>query len=61
MKTFDEEYTLRSMILHWSTKLVEAVQDNDMATALDISSNTLPKCWKQYKEHVGDLMVNAND
>jgi len=55
METFDKEYTLRSMILYWSQQLVQAVQDNDMAHAQDITSNTLPKCWTQYKEEVGKV------
>lgn len=55
METFDEEYTVRSMILHWSKRLLEAVQEQDMSTAFDISSNTLPKCWTQYKECTGNV------
>jgi|TARA_B000000557_G_C20520546_1_gene336149 hypothetical protein len=53
----DREYTLKHMIIFWSKRLIEAIEEDDMAAAYDIQTNTLPKTWKLYKEHIGERIV----
>ena len=53
----DEEYTLKQMIIFWSKRQIEAIQEDDMAAAYDIQTNTLPKCWSLYKEAIGNRIV----
>ena len=36
-----KEYSLRQMIIFWSKRLIEAIEENDMAAAYDIQTNTL--------------------
>jgi len=50
----NREYALKQMILFWSSKLTEAVQNDDMASALDIYQNTLSKCFDLYKQEVNN-------
>ena len=52
-----KEYSLRQMIIFWSKRLIEAIEENDMAAAYDIQTNTLPKCWSLYKEEIGNRIV----
>ena len=52
----NEEYAIKQMIRIWSSRLTEAVEEGDMVTALDIHQNTLPKCFKLYKEYLGNLL-----
>lgn len=56
----DKEYTLKQMIIFWSKRQIEAIQENDMAAAYDIQTNTLPKCWSLYKEELGNRIVKEN-
>jgi hypothetical protein len=48
----NKEHSIKQMILHWSSRLVEAIQADDMPAAYDISRNTLPKCWDLYKQEL---------
>ncbi len=50
----NREYALKQMIMFWSSQLIEAVQNGDMGSALDIHQNTLPKCFDLYKQEVNN-------
>lgn len=56
----NKEHSIRQMIVIWSSRLQEAVEEGDMATAYDIQYNTLPKCFKLYKEYIGNRIVEEN-
>jgi len=55
-----KEYSLRQMIIFWSKRLIEAIEENDMPAAYDIQTNTLPKCWSLYKQEIGNRIVKEN-
>lgn len=56
----NKEHSIRQMIAIWSSRLQEAVEEGDMDTAFDIQYNTLPKCFKLYKEYLGNRIVEEN-
>lgn len=56
----DKEYTLKQMIIFWSQRLIESVEEGHMPLAYDIQTNTLPKCWSLYKEEIGNRIVEEN-
>ena len=56
----NKEHSIRQMIFIWSSRLQEAVEEGDMATAYDIHYNTLPKCFDLYKEYIGNRIVEEN-
>jgi len=56
----NKEHSIRQMIVIWSSRLQEAVEEGDMGTAYDIMHNTLPKCFDLYKQHLGNRIVEEN-
>ncbi len=56
----NKEHSIKQMIMHWSKRLVEAIQEDDMNAAYDISRNTLPKCWDLYKQEVGNRITEQS-
>ena len=48
----NKEHSIKQMIMLWSKRLVEAIQEDDMNAAYDISRKTLPKCWDLYKQEL---------
>jgi len=45
-------HSYKQMIKFWASRIIDAVDENDMDTAFDISDKTLPKCWNLYEEEM---------
>ncbi len=50
----------KQTIRFWASRIIDAVDENDMDTAFDILDKTLPKCWNLYQEELCKVLVGEN-